>query len=102
MGAWRNGPGITPDQAAEPADEGLVATGDVIIITRTQKITGDKALIDVKANTLTVEGNVVVVQGSSVVKGTKLLVDLTNNRSQMTGGRVKGLFTPSQSNQKSQ
>ena len=25
MGAWRNGPGITPDQAAEPADEGLVA-----------------------------------------------------------------------------
>jgi lipopolysaccharide export system protein LptA len=77
----------------------LEATGSVIIITRTQKITGDKALIDVKANTLTVEGNVVVEQGASVVKGSKLLVDLTNNRSQMTGGRVKGLFTPSQKSQ---
>jgi|RhiMetdeSRZDD1v2_1073273.scaffolds.fasta_scaffold191662_3 lipopolysaccharide export system protein LptA len=77
----------------------LDATGNVIIITRTQKITGDKALIDVKANTLTVEGNVVVEQGSSVVKGSKLLVDLTSNRSQMTGGRVKGLFTPSQKSQ---
>jgi lipopolysaccharide export system protein LptA len=77
----------------------LDATGNVVIITRTQKITGDKALIDVKANTLTVEGNVVVEQGSSVVKGSKLLVDLTSNRSQMTGGRVKGLFTPSQKSQ---
>ena len=77
----------------------LDATGNVIIITSTQKITGDKALIDVKANTLTVEGNVVVEQGSSVVKGSKLLVDLTSNRSQMTGGRVKGLFTPSQKSQ---
>jgi lipopolysaccharide export system protein LptA len=48
---------------------------------------------------LTVEGNVVVEQGSSVVKGSKLLVDLTSNRSQMTGGRVKGLFTPSQKSQ---
>jgi lipopolysaccharide export system protein LptA len=74
----------------------LEATGSVVIITRTQKITGDKALIDVKANRLTVEGNVVVEQGTSVVKGNQLVVDLATNRSQMTGGRVKGLFTPSQ------
>ena len=25
MGAWRNGPGITPEPAAEPVDDGLVA-----------------------------------------------------------------------------
>ena len=25
MGVWRNGPGITPEPAAEPADDGLVA-----------------------------------------------------------------------------
>jgi lipopolysaccharide export system protein LptA len=74
----------------------LEATGSVVIITRTQKITGDKALIDVKANRLTVDGNVVVEQGGSVVKGNQLVVDLATNRSQMTGGRVKGLFTPSQ------
>jgi lipopolysaccharide export system protein LptA len=74
----------------------LEATGSVVITTRTQKITGDKALIDVKANTLTVDGNVVVEQGGSVVKGNQLVVDLATNRSQMTGGRVKGLFTPSQ------
>jgi lipopolysaccharide export system protein LptA len=74
----------------------LEATGGVVIITRTQKITGDKAFIDVKANRLTVDGNVVVEQGGSVVKGNQLVVDLATNRSQMTGGRVKGLFTPSQ------
>ena len=38
----------------------------------------------------------VVEQGGSVVKGNQLVVDLATNRSQMTGGRVKGLFTPSQ------
>src|SRR5262245_26751117 len=74
----------------------LEATGSVVIITRTQKITGDKALIDVKANRLTVDGNVVVEQGGSVVKGNQLVVDLATNRSQMTGGRVKGTLTPSQ------
>jgi len=74
----------------------LEATGSVVIITRTQKITGDKAFIDVKANRLTVDGNVVVEQGGSVVKGNQLIVDLATNRSQMTGGRVKGLFTPNQ------
>ena len=109
----KQGQAAKPGKAAKPAQAktgtasevtNLEATGNVVIITRTQKITGDKALIDVKANTLTVVGNVVVEQGSSVVKGSKLLVDLTNNRSQMTGGRVKGLFTPSQNNpsQKSQ
>ena len=109
----KQGQSAKPGQAAKPAQAktgtasevtNLEATGNVVIITRTQKIPGDKALIDVKANTLTVVGNVVVEQGSSVVKGSKLLVDLTNNRSQMTGGRVKGLFTPSQNNpsQKSQ
>jgi lipopolysaccharide export system protein LptA len=38
----------------------------------------------------------VVEQGGSVVRGNQLVVDLATNRSQMTGGRVKGLFTPSQ------
>ena len=37
-----------------------------------------------------------VVQGKTVMNGEQLFVDLNTNRSQMTGGRVKGSFIPGQ------
>ena len=72
----------------------LDATGNVNIVTATQKITGQWAKMDVKANTLTVGGNVRVVQGQTILNGGTLNVDLNTDRSQMTGGRVKGSFVP--------
>ncbi|MGI9464517.1 MAG: LptA/OstA family protein [Aestuariivirgaceae bacterium] len=72
----------------------LDATGSVVIITRTQRITGNWAKMDVRTNQLTVGGNVVVVQGKTKVKGKQLFVDLDKNISQFTGGRVKGSFVP--------
>ncbi len=72
----------------------LDATGNVVIITRTQRITGAWAKMNVKANQLNVGGNVVVTQGKTVVRGKKLFVDLDKNISQFTGGRVKGSFVP--------
>ncbi len=72
----------------------LDASGNVLIVTRRQRITGHAARMDVKANKVTVDGNVTVVQGQSVIKGPKLLVDLDTDTSQMTGGRVKGSFVP--------
>jgi len=74
----------------------LDAAGNTSIVTSTQTITGEKAHMDVKANTVTVEGNVKVVQGKTVVTGQKLFANLNTNRSQMTGGRVKGSFVPGQ------
>ncbi|MFL5259521.1 MAG: LptA/OstA family protein [Hyphomicrobiales bacterium] len=74
----------------------LDASGNTTIVTGTQTITGEKAHMDVKANTVTVEGNVKVVQGKTVVTGQRLFANLNTNRSEMTGGRVKGSFVPGQ------
>ena len=73
----------------------LNATGHVVIITTKQRITGERARMDVKANKLVVSGNVVVTQDKTVIKGNELHVDLDTNQSEMTGGRVKGSFVPS-------
>ncbi|VAW02120.1 hypothetical protein MNBD_ALPHA08-1146 [hydrothermal vent metagenome] len=72
----------------------LNATGGVLIITSTQRITGQWARMDVKADKAVVGGNVVVKQGSSIIRGKKLKVNLKTDRSEMTGGRVRGTFTP--------
>jgi len=72
----------------------LNATGGVLIITNTQRITGQWARMDVKADKAVVGGNVVVKQGSTIIKGKKLKVNLKTDRSEMTGGRVRGTFTP--------
>ncbi len=73
----------------------LDATGNVLIVTSSQRITGDWAKMDVKANQLTVGGDVTVTQDKTVIKGKKLFVDLDKNISQMSGGRVRGSFVPS-------
>jgi lipopolysaccharide export system protein LptA len=74
----------------------LDASGNTTIVTGGQTITGETAHMDVKANTVTVNGAVKVVQGKTIVTGQKLVADLTTNRSEMTGGRVKGSFVPGQ------
>jgi hypothetical protein len=37
-----------------------------------------------------------VVKGKTVVTGQRLFANLNTNRSEMTGGRVKGSFVPGQ------
>jgi len=72
----------------------LDATGNVLIVTARQRITGRTARMDVKANKVTVEGGVTVTQGQTVMRGPQLLVDLNTDTSRMSGGRVKGSFVP--------
>ncbi len=91
----------TKTDAATKSDSGsktevtfLEATGHVVIITAKQRITGEKARMDVKANKLVVTGNVVVTQDKTIMKGKELHVDLKTNHSELTGGRVKGSFVP--------
>jgi lipopolysaccharide export system protein LptA len=75
----------------------LNAKGNVTIVTKTQTVTGDAAIMDVKANKLVVTGNVTVVQGKTILTGQKMNVDLDTNRTLMTstpGGRVRGRFVP--------
>lgn len=82
------------DGTTKTVAQNLDATGHVTIVTKTQKITGEWAKLDVKTNKAVVGGNVQVVQGNTVLKGERLDVDLDTNLSQMTGGRVKGSFLP--------
>ena len=72
----------------------LDATGNVIITTRKQTITGDWAKMDILANTLLVGGGVKLVEGKTSLRGEKLTVDLSTERTLMSGGRVKGSFVP--------
>lgn len=74
----------------------LDASGNATIVTGRQTVSGQKAHMDVKANTVTVEGDVKVVQGQTVITGQKLFSDLDTNKSEMSGGRVKGNFVPGQ------
>ena len=59
-------------------------------------VTGKTAHMDVKANKLWVKGGAKVTQGKTVMNGEQLFVDLKTNKSEMTGGRVKGSFVPGQ------
>lgn len=72
----------------------LEAEGSVTIVTKNQTITGDWAKMDVKADKLVVGGKVKVVQGQTILEGELLNVDLNADKSEMTGGRVKGSFVP--------
>lgn len=74
----------------------IKAKRSVTITTKKEVITGDWADIDVQKNTLVVGGNVKLVQGATVLQGKELHADLNTNKIQMTGGRVKGSFLPSQ------
>ncbi len=72
----------------------LYATGNVLIVTKKQRITGQWARMNVRKDTAVVGGNVIVHQGATIIKGKKLNINLKTNRSEMTGGRVKGSFVP--------
>ncbi len=82
------------DGTTKTVTDRVDAKGNVTIRTKSQIITGAKAIFHIQQNTLEVMGDVRVTQGTSNVRGEKLNVDLNTNRLQMSGGRVKGSFVP--------
>jgi lipopolysaccharide export system protein LptA len=83
-----------PDGTMKSVTDLLDATGNVVITTKTQTITGSSAKFYIQKDKLEVTGNVILVQGTSTIKGTHLNVDLKTNHLQMTGGRVQSSFVP--------
>ena len=86
-----------PDGTTKTDATDLDAKGNVTITTPKETITGDWAKYDPQTEKLTVGGNVKLVQGTTVLTGNELHSDLKTNRTQMTGGRVKGSFLPKDS-----
>ena len=93
------------DQAAAgaPAKSGgfskVEAIGSVKVTSGPQVVTGDRGVFDPKANTIVVTGKVVLTQGANIINGTRLVVDMTTGKATVdqSGGRIKGVFTPSDS-----
>jgi lipopolysaccharide export system protein LptA len=79
--------------AAKPGPGGssqiskLEASGGVTVVQKDQTATGDRALFDMKSNTVTLLGNVLVSQGPNVMRGEKLVVDLTTGVSRVDAGK---------------
>lgn len=76
----------TPGPGGSSQISRLEATGGVTVNQKDQTATGDKALFDMKSNTVTLQGNVVVSQGQNVMRGDKLVVNLTTGVSQVIAG----------------
>jgi lipopolysaccharide export system protein LptA len=92
-------------QAANPGPGGeqrikrLEARGNVVVTQNDQVATGESALFDMQANTVTMSGKVVVTQGQNVLRGDRLVVDMSTGLSRVESGesgqgRVQGLFLP--------
>jgi lipopolysaccharide export system protein LptA len=79
----------------------IEALGGVIVTSKEQKATGDRADFEMRQNIVTLTGNVVVSQGQNVMRGDRLIVELASSRAHMEAGvagkpgRVQGLFLPS-------
>jgi lipopolysaccharide export system protein LptA len=73
----------------------LEALGGVFVTQKDQTATGDKGLFDMKSNSITLSGNVLITQNQNVLKGERLVVDMTTGAARVEGGRVTGVFVPS-------
>ena len=82
----------------------LEATGNVIITTPTEVLSGARGVYDAVTNIATITGNVKITRGPNVLEGDKAEVNLTTNVSTMqgspaAGGRVRGVFYPDSAKQ---
>ncbi|MDB5580226.1 MAG: OstA-like protein, partial [Bradyrhizobium sp.] len=73
----------------------LEARGSVVVTQKDQVVTGETAVFDTKANSVTMLGGVVLTKGKNVLRGDRLVVDMTTGVSRVEGGRVQGLFESS-------
>jgi lipopolysaccharide export system protein LptA len=56
---------------------------------------GDRAVLDMAKDIVTLEGNVILTQGENVVRGERVIVNLVTKEGRVEGGRVQTLITPS-------
>ena len=89
--------GGDPDQTGKSSSElsRIEAGPSVIVSTLTQTATGDRLVIDVTRDLITMTGNVVLTEGQNVVRGEQLVVNMVTKEGVIDGGRVQTLITPS-------
>lgn len=85
--------------AGERVLDSMEATGNVVITTPTEVITGAYGIYRAKTNIAELTGGVQIKRGPNILEGEKAQVDLNTNVSKMygsaqSGGRVRGVFYP--------
>ncbi len=103
-----SGPSVkseTPGPAGSQQIRKMVASGGVLVSQKDQTASGDSAVYDMPAHTVTLTSGsgsgVTVTQGPNIMKGASLTVDLTTSVSHLRGGPggVMGLLNPSSTKQ---
>jgi lipopolysaccharide export system protein LptA len=76
----------------------MEARGNVVVIQKDQRATGDRGDFNMRNNTVTLTGNVVVTRGDDILRGQRLLVNLSTGVSTIEsgGGRVEALIKSNQ------
>ena len=87
LAAAQTMPAAKPGPGGSSQISKLEASGGVTVVQKDQTATGDRALFDMKSNTVTLLGNVLVSQGPNVMRGEKLVVDLTTGVSRVDAGK---------------
>ncbi|MEA3027051.1 MAG: lipopolysaccharide export system protein LptA [Alphaproteobacteria bacterium] len=87
LAAAQTMPAAKPGPGGSSQISKLEAGGGVTVTQKDQTATGDRALFDMRSNTVTLLGNVVVSQGPNVMRGEKLVVDLTTGVSRVEAGK---------------
>jgi lipopolysaccharide export system protein LptA len=92
--------GLTQDSAIKK----ILCKGPVVIKTKTQTATGDKAEFDRVANKVLLTGNATLADGPNVVHGPRVAYDLTTQVARVegggAGGRVRTLIVPGSDKEK--
>jgi lipopolysaccharide export system protein LptA len=66
----------------------------VVVRSGDQTASGDRAVLDMTKDLVTVTGNVVLTQGPNVVRGDRAVVNLATKQGHIEGRRVQTLITP--------
>ncbi len=87
------------NEKGERVLDSLEATGNVVITTPTEVVTGANGIYRASTNMAELTGGVTIKRGPNVLEGEKAEVNLTTNISKMYGnggssGRVRGVFYP--------
>jgi lipopolysaccharide export system protein LptA len=69
----------------------IEAHGDVLVVSKDQNATGDFAVYDLPAKTITLTGNVVLTQGKNVIHGERLIVDTVTGNAHVDAVQQKSV-----------
>ena len=85
------------DATTADAFSRIEAGGKVWVSSGEQTVTGETAVVDMKARTIVISGGVVLSQGNNIITGSRLVVNLATGSARVEqdpGKQIRGVFSP--------